>query len=288
MDSFDPSVGKEEHLFYAKKFVMGQECFECQMDSLPPTPELTLVLPFLCSNDSEADNESKPAELRPKRHESLAVHDAMVSRWRDRAASRSSSLSISPYDTFAPSSKFPLALVVTPSEIHQQPVILIRPREAITFGRPYHTHPSGSLTTLVSSSTLVLRLIAPSHVDLLPPHKRFRDSYSLEDSRVEHMEIYTADAEVVVDLGISDGVGEVFEPKVSTRGTMEIVADPLVTGSISGSTRGDAPDLEGTLYDIVHYMSQEEFCQIHRDRDDAQRRLRRFVSFIERRLGFRH
>nr|GFC95572.1 hypothetical protein [Tanacetum cinerariifolium] len=114
--------------------------------------------------------------------------------------------------------------------------------------------------------------------DLLPPHKRFRDSYSLEDSRVEHMEIYTADAEVVVDLGISDGVGvdtkdgigmgvkiaasdiredeEVFEPKVSTRGTMEIVADPLVTGSISGSTRGDAPDLEGTLYDIVHYMSQ--------------------------------
>ncbi|GKE68443.1 hypothetical protein Tco_1526515, partial [Tanacetum coccineum] len=37
---------------------------------------------------------------------------------------------------------------------------------------------------------------------------------------------------------------------------MEIVVDLLVTGGISESTKGDAPDLEGTLYDIAHYMSK--------------------------------
>ncbi|GJT21375.1 reverse transcriptase domain-containing protein [Tanacetum coccineum] len=40
---------------------------------------------------------------------------------------------------------------------------------------------------------------------------------------------------------------------------------------------------------LRHHMalSQEEFCQIRRDRDDARRRLRRLESFVERRLGFR-
>ncbi|GKG60083.1 hypothetical protein Tco_0609747, partial [Tanacetum coccineum] len=47
-------------------------------DSLPLAPELPLVSPFLCFNDSETDNESEPAEQRPERHESLTVHDDMV------------------------------------------------------------------------------------------------------------------------------------------------------------------------------------------------------------------
>ncbi|GKD00403.1 hypothetical protein Tco_1170677, partial [Tanacetum coccineum] len=64
-----------------------------------------------------------------------------------------------------------------------------------------------SLTTSVPLSTPVSRSITPTHVDLLPPRKRFRDSYSPEDSRKEHMEIGTDDAEAVADLGIGDGVG---------------------------------------------------------------------------------
>ncbi|GKE59733.1 hypothetical protein Tco_1510100, partial [Tanacetum coccineum] len=52
-------------------------------DSLPLAPELPLVSPFLCFDDSDADSESKPAEQRPERHESLTVHDAMVLRWMD-------------------------------------------------------------------------------------------------------------------------------------------------------------------------------------------------------------
>ncbi|GKA02001.1 putative reverse transcriptase domain-containing protein [Tanacetum coccineum] len=152
----------------------------------------------------------------------------------------------------------------------------------------------GSSTTLVASSTPISRLIAPTHADLLPPRKRFRDSYSPEDSREEHMEIGTADAEAVADLGIGDGVGahtedgigigvevaasdikedeEEFEAEASAGGTMEIVVDPLVTGGISESTRGDVPDLEGTLYDIVHYMSEVPLDRIT-EFETAQRQL---------------
>ncbi|GJY52594.1 putative reverse transcriptase domain-containing protein [Tanacetum coccineum] len=88
-------------------------------DSLPPVPDLPLVLPFLCSDDSEADGESEPAEQRPERHESLAAHD-----------------------TLAPSSEFPLAPIVAPSGIRRCLVTLIRPGEAIPFGQPYRTHPN--------------------------------------------------------------------------------------------------------------------------------------------------
>ncbi|GJV74282.1 hypothetical protein Tco_1494277 [Tanacetum coccineum] len=55
-------------------------------------------------------------------------------------------------------------------------------------------------------SFVEMRSIASTHVDLLPPRNRFRDSYSPEDSREEHIEIGIADAEAVVNLGIDDGV----------------------------------------------------------------------------------
>ncbi|GKC23668.1 hypothetical protein Tco_1025818 [Tanacetum coccineum] len=83
-------------------------------DSLPLAPELPLVSPFLCSDDSEADNESEPNEQRPERHESLTIHDALVSRWSDRVTSRPS---------LPLGSEFPLA-------------------PAIPIDRPYRTHPN--------------------------------------------------------------------------------------------------------------------------------------------------
>nr|GEU94031.1 hypothetical protein [Tanacetum cinerariifolium] len=430
-------------------------------------PKLPLVLPFLCSDDSEADNKSELTKQRPERHESLT-----------------------------PSSKFPLAPVIAPPGIRRRPAILVRPGEAIPFGRPYRTHPNGprklliarnkvrpfpahrlawrhvshcsldrhclpdftsdssfsssssdspsdislgsssdllsnsssvyslgcdasgqshsgpstrvasprwvdpldrtlrcsevfmrlrsaslstlyppttsessldlssersldssspsagpsrkrcrSLTTLVPSSIPVLRLIALALTDL-PPRKRFKYSYSSEASRKEHMEIGTADAETVVDLGVSDrvraptedglGMGvevdtsdiredeKEFEAEASTGGMMEIAVDPLVTGGIFEPTKGDAPDLEeaGQLVasgergglanrvsslgrenlrvrdllcierdhvdSLCHHMalSQEEFHQIRRDRDNTRRRLRSLESLVERHLGF--
>ncbi|GJV34099.1 reverse transcriptase domain-containing protein [Tanacetum coccineum] len=204
-----------------------------------------------------------------------------------------------------------------------------------------------SPTTSVPSSTHVSRLITSTHVDLLPPHKRFRDSYSPEDSREEHMEIGTADAEAVADLGTGDGVGahtedgigmgveiaaidikedeEEFKPETSAGGTMEIAVDPLVIGVhymsevpidritefetaqrqleagqlMASGERAGLTDrirrlgrenlrvrallcIERDRVDsLCHHMalSQEEFCQIRRDRDDARRRRRRLESF---------
>ncbi|GKE54035.1 hypothetical protein Tco_1489191 [Tanacetum coccineum] len=135
-----------------------------------------------------------------------------------------------------------------------------------------------SPTALVPSPTHVLRSIAHTPANLLPPRKRFRDPYSLEDNREEHMEVDTADAEAVESI------------------------DPLAIGDSSESFRGGIPDLEDTIYDIIHYMSerdwidslrwhmalsQKEFRQVRMDRDDTLRRLRRLESYVERHLGFR-
>ncbi|GKD72544.1 hypothetical protein Tco_1330826 [Tanacetum coccineum] len=46
----------------------------------PPVPVAPMVLPFLCSNNSESDTEL------PERHVSSPPHDAMVARWRSRVS----------------------------------------------------------------------------------------------------------------------------------------------------------------------------------------------------------
>nr|GEV83139.1 putative reverse transcriptase domain-containing protein [Tanacetum cinerariifolium] len=227
-----------------------------------------------------------------------------------------------------------------------------------------------SLTASVPSHTPISRSITPTPVDLLPPRKRFKDSYSPEDSGEEHMEIGTTDAEAVADVGTSDGVvahtkdgvgigvefiasdvredKEEFKVEASAEDTREITMDPLAIGHSFESFRGGILDLEDTVYDMIHYMSEvridritkietaqrrleagqliasgdrvglfdkimslrienlkvramlsierdqidslcwhmallwEEFCQVHRDHDDTQRRLRRLKSFVER------
>nr|GEV40286.1 protein terminal ear1-like [Tanacetum cinerariifolium] len=239
------------------------------LDSLLLEPELPLILPFLCSDDSKADSKSELAQQRPERHESLTVLDAMVLRWRDRVASRPSSLSgSSSHDTLAPPSEFPLALVVASPRICRRLAILIRHgftldsssygssldfSSATSSGSPSDSlldtssvHSLGcdasghwihlhllldhlarcrSPTTLVPLSTPVSRSIAPTLADLLPSRKRFKDSYSLEDSKEEHMEIVTADAEAVADLGISDEVGVDTEDGIGMQ--VEIAASDI-------------------------------------------------------------
>ncbi|GJY06725.1 hypothetical protein Tco_0373779 [Tanacetum coccineum] len=98
---------------------------------ISPTRVLDLV-DYSSSSDSDpsedsfpADSESEPAEQRPERHESLT-----------------------------PSFEFPLAPVVSPPEIRRRPAILVRPGEAIPFGRPYRTHPNG-LRKLLTTRNIV-------------------------------------------------------------------------------------------------------------------------------------
>ncbi|GKD87972.1 hypothetical protein Tco_1359126, partial [Tanacetum coccineum] len=57
----------------------------------------------------------------------------------------------------------------------------------------------------VPSSTPVIGSLAPTRVDLLPPRKRFRDSYSSEASMEEDIEINPIETEVDMELGIGDG-----------------------------------------------------------------------------------
>nr|GEZ69973.1 putative reverse transcriptase domain-containing protein [Tanacetum cinerariifolium] len=270
----------------------------------------------------------------------------------------------SSHDTLAKSSEFPLALIVTSLRIHRRPATLIRPDEAIPFGRLYRTYSNGphkllttrkrvrpiparriswrclshqssdrhslpdlsssrspsehslskhtppdtidafrrwryaplstpyppttsesslgssfersldssslfsrpyrkrcrSPTASVSSPTHNLRSIAPTLPDLLPPRKMFRDLYSPEDSREEQMEVDTADAEAVVDVGISDGVVAHIEDGVDMR--FEIIASDVREDDEELKAEASIPDLKDTSSDIVHYMSEVRIDRI--------------------------
>ncbi|GJW69912.1 putative reverse transcriptase domain-containing protein, partial [Tanacetum coccineum] len=240
---------------------------------LPPAPDLLLVSPLLCSDDSEADGESEPAEQRP------------VS---------------SSHDTLAPLSEFPLHLLfVVPTWDSSR-----------------------------RSATLVDPVICPSTLaDLLPPRKRFRDSYSPKDSGEKHMDVDTADAEAVADVGISkgvvahpkDGVGmgfeidasdvkeddEEFEAEASATDMREIIVDPLAISDSSKSSRGVESDhsfgerigslrleylkvrailsIERDRIDsILRHMAlyREEFRQVRWDRDDTRRTRKELSGLI--------
>ncbi|GJU79622.1 hypothetical protein Tco_1281987 [Tanacetum coccineum] len=220
----------------------------------------------------------------------------------------------------------------------------------------------------VPSSTPIMGSLAPTRADLLPPRKRFRDSYSSEASIEEDTEIDPIETEVDMELGISDGddVRDHVEidPKDVRDDTEEYEADTKPAGEDSSdlsATRDDIVrsfedmpiDLDDAVRDFYHHMSevridriagietvqrwleadqliargqrvsmikrieslrlenfkvramldierdrvnslrlhmslsQEEFRQVRRDRDDTRGRLRRLESYVERRLGFR-
>ncbi|GJX31237.1 hypothetical protein Tco_0241092 [Tanacetum coccineum] len=196
-------------------------------DSLPPVPDLPLVSPFLCSDDSEADGKSKPTEQRPvsSSHDTLAplsefplapiVAPPRIRRlrpipsrrlaWRrvshhlsNRHSSPDSSSSSSPSD-HSLSRHTPPDTIDADSSTPQRFSSLSSSSERSLDSSSPSSRPSRKIcmspTTLVPSPTHVSRSIAPTHADLLPPRKRFRDSYSPEDSREEHMEVDTVDAE---------------------------------------------------------------------------------------------
>ncbi|GKD10796.1 hypothetical protein Tco_1190481 [Tanacetum coccineum] len=242
----------------------------------------------------------------------------------------------------------------------------------------------------IPSSTLIIGSLAPTRADLLPPRKRFRDSYSSEASIEEDSEIDPIETEVDMELGIGDrydvrdnveinprdvrDVTEEYEADTSAGDTVGVGIDPMSapiveeeivepTGEDSSDSSGtresivrsfeDMPiDLDDDVRDFYHHMSdvsidrivrietvqrwleadqliargqrvsmieridnlrlenlkvrtmldikrdrvnnlclhmslsQEEFRQVRRDRDDTRGRLRRLESYVERRLCF--
>ncbi|GKF85331.1 hypothetical protein Tco_0250229, partial [Tanacetum coccineum] len=118
-----------------------------------------MVSPFLCSDDSESDIEI------PERHVSPTPHDAMLTRWRSRVASRSSSPTTStleiliapippvPYAVIAPSTDI-ISPVDAPPGIRRRRAILIRPGQDIPIDRLYRTHPGGSCRALTARKSV--------------------------------------------------------------------------------------------------------------------------------------
>ncbi|GKB49666.1 hypothetical protein Tco_0900419 [Tanacetum coccineum] len=122
-----------------------------------------MVSPFLCLDDSESDTEML------ERHVSPTPHDAMLTRWRSRVASRSSSPTIST------------------SEIPTAPILPAPSAIDIPIGRLYHTHPGRPCRALIarksvrplSSHRLALRYTS-HHLD------HFTSGSSLSHSSLDH------------------------------------------------------------------------------------------------------
>ncbi|GJR09504.1 putative reverse transcriptase domain-containing protein [Tanacetum coccineum] len=99
---------------------------------------------------------------------------ATVARWRSRVTTRPSS-----------SSEFPIAHVTAPPGIRQRSAILIRPGEAIPFGRPYRTHlnrPRKLLTARKKVGPLPARRLASRHASPRSSDHRSSSSSSSSDS----------------------------------------------------------------------------------------------------------
>ncbi|GKC94591.1 hypothetical protein Tco_1160033 [Tanacetum coccineum] len=101
-----------------------------EMSSPEHISPLPAISPFLCTDSFEApDSSARPPSQDP--------YVMIVAHWRSKVASHPSS-----------SSEFLIAPVTSPSGIHRRSTILIRPGEAIPFGRPYRTHLNGPLHSL--------------------------------------------------------------------------------------------------------------------------------------------
>ncbi|GKG42342.1 hypothetical protein Tco_0476640, partial [Tanacetum coccineum] len=122
------------------------------------------ISPFLCTDSSEApDSSDGPLSQDP--------YVDTVARWKSRVTTRPSS-----------SSEFPITPVTAPPGIRRRSAILIRPEEAIPFGRPYRTHLNGPhklLTARKRVRPLPTRRLACRHVS---PHSSDHHSSSFSSS----------------------------------------------------------------------------------------------------------
>ncbi|GKB59631.1 hypothetical protein Tco_0915817, partial [Tanacetum coccineum] len=123
-----------------------------EMSSPEHISSLPAISPFLCTDSSEApDSSDGPPSQDP--------YVATVARWRSRVTTRPSS-----------SFEFPIDPVTAPPGIRRRSTILIRPEEAIPFGRPYRTRLNGPrklLTARKRVGPLPARRLASRHAS---PH----------------------------------------------------------------------------------------------------------------------
>ncbi|GKA28170.1 hypothetical protein Tco_0714338 [Tanacetum coccineum] len=236
-------------------------------DSLPPVPDLPLVSPFLCSDDTEADDESEPAEEGP------------VS---------------SSHDTLAPLSEFPLAPVVSPPGIRRRSSILVRPVRPLPARRlawrcvSHHSLDRHSSSDSSSSS-------APSDYSLsghTPPDttdadsstpQRFTTSESSLGSSSDRLLDSSSPSSRPSRRRCRSPTASVPLPTHVSRSIAPTPVDllPPHVDISEGVVAHPEDGIERYRIDSIRWhmaLSQEEFLQVRRARDDTRRRLRRLES----------
>nr|GEU75725.1 hypothetical protein [Tanacetum cinerariifolium] len=183
-----------------------------------------------------------------------------------------------------------------------------------------------SPTATVTSPIHYTRALVPSRAAILPPRKRFWDSISREDSVEEDidtdvLEDYEAYAttvedevgdevessdrgtiEVGVDMDVGIDIPDGILMPDAVKHLEQLEAGQLIASGeragLSDKTRSlewenlkvrALLSMERDRVDSLRRhiaLSQEEFCQVRKDRDDTRRKLRRLELFVERRLGF--
>ncbi|GKE71731.1 hypothetical protein Tco_1529803, partial [Tanacetum coccineum] len=303
-----------------------------EMSSPEHISPLSAISPFLCTNSSEAlDSSDGPPSQDP--------YVATVARWRSKIHQRSAIL-ISPGEAIpfgrpyrtnlngphhhpSSSSLSSDSLPVyssgldAPDQAHSgsstrdvPPRLCYPPRRAPRRSEAFHHWCVAPLSTLDVSSTPVIGSLAPTRADLLPPRKRFRDSYSSEASIEEDTEIDPIETEVDMKLGIGDGDNvkdhveidprdvrddtEGYEADTSVGDTVKVGIDPMSapiveeeivetigedpsdsSGTRDGIVRSfeDMPiDLDDVVRDFYHHMSEVRIDRIV-EIEIAQRRL---------------
>ncbi|GKB19901.1 hypothetical protein Tco_1526100 [Tanacetum coccineum] len=177
--------------------------------SLPPVLVAPMASSFLCLDDSD----SEPVAVLPERHVSSATHDAMFEIPTVSSLPASSAFAILATDIISP--------IDAPPGFSRRSAILIRPGQAIHFGRPYHTHPNRPcqvLTDFTSESLPDSPLDSSS--DSSSDHPLSDHSltdHSSEDGIEEDIDAdVPTDVKAMTDVGVStetdEGIGLDVEP----------------------------------------------------------------------------
>ncbi|GJX93298.1 hypothetical protein Tco_0347884, partial [Tanacetum coccineum] len=167
--------------------------------------------------------------------------------------------------------------------------------------RPMHlsSHSAGpsrkrcrSPVDLAPLSMPVMGSLAPTPADLSPPRKRFRDSYSSEASIEGDAKVGLTWTGLICSriVGIETAQRRLEADQLIASGDRARMAEMIYSLRLENLKVRAMLDIERDRVSSLRLhmsLSQEEFRQIHRDRDDSRGRLRRLESYLGRRFGFR-
>ncbi|GKF11691.1 hypothetical protein Tco_0049617, partial [Tanacetum coccineum] len=149
-------------------------------------PETSTIAPVISSTAPVVETTLVDSSTRLCGLDPYVMAVATVARWRSRVTAHPLS-----------SSEFPIAPVTAPPEIRRRSTILIRPGDAIPFGRPYRTYLNGPRKLLtvrkrvgpILARRLASRRVSPRSSD----HHPSSSSSSLDSSPVHSLGLDASD-----------------------------------------------------------------------------------------------